>query len=964
MAANRVTIEADGQTPVTTPPVSITARASDRSSVEKVLLGSGIPLNENVTYRVRARNQNATGALDLTGVVLIDTLPAGTEVVNAGGGVHDPAANTVTWDVGGLDAGETATRTLTVRFPDTAFAVGDTVVNHLEMTGTPLGGAPFSKGDQTSHSIELPSSSANFRKGVDGKFVYEGKEAGKTWSFTLANDGNVPMADVSVTDVIPDEVEVTRIRVPRLQGTPAGLNDRVSVFYETNASGGWIGLGGNPYGGTSSSWVDVSGLGLGAGEYITAVRWDFGTLPVGYEVRDFQIRGTILTVDRSGTPVPEGRTVNNTATLSYTDHTGAPRSATDDGNVTVKSVRPVVQLAKSDSPDPVADGGVVTYTVELENHPLAAQDMVEPVLADLLDAGLVYVPGSARVLSKPAGAPDPHFEAIGDYNGTGRTLLRWSWTSAHATAYDLKIGEKFEISFDAEVPDGTIYGNIPNRIHLADWRNAEIDAYNGVSSATDADDLDADSDTGETIFHKQAATRVAGRASMDSIKWVFGQLDSEWSRFPESGETVPGGLADYRLIVENTGNVPIEDAEILDILPIIGDTGVVDLSERDTEWIAALAGPATAPAGVTVYYSRSANPERPDYNSGVVDPEDPDWSTTPPATITEARSLLFVFDGLTIRPGERFELNWPMRAPVGTPTDGRIAWNSFGYKGTRVDTGSELLPSEPNQVGIKVRPDENASYGDYVWLDVNRDGIQDPGEPGLNGIRVDFYEDGPVGGFGDGDRDPSTDRHVGFTVTSDDFDGDPGFYLFPDLDRGEYYAVFSVPDSYTITVPNAGPDDALDSDVGTLAPAGGDAGDRFTDGAFTKALTPITDLDAMEHDRSWDLGLWLPPTGVDIVKTAGTAADGEDLWILPGTPVTYTYTVFPLRAVIGPHPDGMEISWNSAAGYTYHVERSTAPGAGWVDISGPLPSAPPENVFVDNALPAGGAVFYRVWGTK
>ncbi len=882
VATNQVILDADNAGAVTSAPVSITARASNRASADKVLLGSSIPLNENVTYRVSARNAHTSGALNLTGVVMTDELPAGAEFVSAsGGGFHDPVANTVSWTVGNLNAGQTSTETVTIRFPDTAFVVGDMVVNRLKVSGTPLGGALTTLTDQTSHVIELPSASANFGKGVNGRFVYEGKEADKTWNFSLKNTGNVPLANVSVTDVIPDQVDVNRIRVPRLQGTPSGQNDLVRVFYQTSAGGGWIGLPGNPYDGLSSTWVNVSTLALAAGDYVTAIRWDFGTLPVGYETRNFQIRGTILTVDRSGHPVSSGSIINNTASLSYEDHTGTLQSDTNNANLTVKTIRPVVQLAKSDTPDPVDDGGAVSYTVELENHPLAAQAMVNPVLADLLDAKLVYVPGSMQVLSKPTGAPDPHFEAIDNYNGTGQTLLRWSWTGAHATAYDLGIGDKFRITFDAEVPEGTLYGNIPNRIYLADWGNTAIDPYNNISSASDVNDLDGDSDTGESIYHRTASTRVAGRASMDSIKWVLGQLDADWSRYPDSGDTVPGGLADYRLIVENTGNVPIEDAGILDILPIIGDTGVVDLSTRDTEWIAALAGPVTAPPGVTVYYSRSANPERPEFNNGVVSPENPDWSTTPPATITEARSLFFVFDGVTIQPGQQFELSWPMRAPVGTPTDGRIAWNSFGYLGTRVDTGSQLLPSEPNKVGIKVLPDNNASYGDFVWLDGNQNGIQDSGEPGLNGIRVDLYEDGPIGGFGDGVRDPSTDRHVGFTVTSNDFNGDPGFYLFPNLDRGNYYAVFSIPDTYTVTSSDAGTDDRVDSDVDR----------QVVDGSYIKGYTPITDLDANEHDRSWDLGLWLPPSSVDIVKTAGTAADGGEHWVLPGTAVTYTYTI-------------------------------------------------------------------------
>jgi SdrD B-like protein len=40
-----------------------------------------------------------------------------------------------------------------------------------------------------------------------------------------------------------------------------------------------------------------------------------------------------------------------------------------------------------------------------------------------------------------------------------------------------------------------------------------------------------------------------------------------------------------------------------------------------------------------------------------------------------------------------------------------------------------------------------ASVGDFVWDDGDRDGIQDPGEPGLGGVQVVVYDrfGNPVG---------------------------------------------------------------------------------------------------------------------------------------------------------------------------------------------------------------------------
>jgi hypothetical protein len=135
------------------------------------------------------------------------------------------------------------------------------------------------------------------------------------------------------------------------------------------------------------------------------------------------------------------------------------------------------------------------------------------------------------------------------------------------------------------------------------------------------------------------------------------------------------------------------------------------------------------------------------------------------------QSLKFDFGSIVLQPGDSLILAWPMRAPVNAPTNNEIAWNSFGYIGTRTDNNQTLLPSEPLKVGIVVQPLDPAIYGDYVWLDIDQDGIQDGGESGISGVRVDLYKDN-----GDGISNPLTDLWVGFTIT----DGG-GYYLFPNL---------------------------------------------------------------------------------------------------------------------------------------------------------------------------------------
>ncbi len=89
-----------------------------------------------------------------------------------------------------------------------------------------------------------------------------------------------------------------------------------------------------------------------------------------------------------------------------------------------------------------------------------------------------------------------------------------------------------------------------------------------------------------------------------------------------------------------------------------------------------------------------------------------------------------------------------------------------------------------------------ASIGDYVWEDVNGNGIQEPGEQGMEGVTVTLY-------------DAVSSNMVATTSTSDS-----GAYLFTGIPAGTYFVGFAnLPLGYQFTVANQGADDAVDSDA-------------------------------------------------------------------------------------------------------------------------------------------------------
>ena len=69
--------------------------------------------------------------------------------------------------------------------------------------------------------------------------------------------------------------------------------------------------------------------------------------------------------------------------------------------------------------------------------------------------------------------------------------------------------------------------------------------------------------------------------------------------------------------------------------------------------------------------------------------------------------------------------------------------------------------------------------GDYCWVDLNRDGLQAAGEPGLAGVRIELMRDGET---------------IAETVTND-----YGYYRFPDLYPAEYVLKVHAPAEVTPT---------------------------------------------------------------------------------------------------------------------------------------------------------------------
>lgn len=101
---------------------------------------------------------------------------------------------------------------------------------------------------------------------------------------------------------------------------------------------------------------------------------------------------------------------------------------------------------------------------------------------------------------------------------------------------------------------------------------------------------------------------------------------------------------------------------------------------------------------------------------------------------------------------------------------------------------------------VMVTIDDKVQIGDYVWLDENRNGLQDDNETGINDVKVTLHQcDG---------------SEIASTYTANSASGEAGAYNFDVCpNSGLYYVVFGyAPDGLEFTSMNAG-DDAYDSDA-------------------------------------------------------------------------------------------------------------------------------------------------------
>lgn len=126
-----------------------------------------------------------------------------------------------------------------------------------------------------------------------------------------------------------------------------------------------------------------------------------------------------------------------------------------------------------------------------------------------------------------------------------------------------------------------------------------------------------------------------------------------------------------------------------------------------------------------------------------------------------------------------------------------------------------------------------AKIGDYVWKDLNGNGVQDVIEPGMAGVKVELYN-------------CDTGALVGTTTTDVN-----GYYFFSNLAAGNYKVKFYSPTGYGFTLKNQGAD-SFDSDADPVT----GVTDCFYVAVGDANLTIDAGLNKMAGGCTFTIGYW------------------------------------------------------------------------------------------------------------
>ncbi len=604
------------------------------------------------------------------------------------------------------------------------------------------------------------------------------------------------MASAQTGNVIPRTIELTDLQlsielndgttyVPEpdeIEWNSIQINHSVVYFeYQTALGGGvWthdpsiIGNAHRPFPAVST------------GDYITSFRFrGSGFIHPSDNINAY----VYLTVKRRDPALEHYKRIINDMTATITMSNGAVLTGTAQAVVPVNYSQIIVTEIVSTAVDDLTinPGGTANVRATLR---IASGTTMTVTGTDMF---VVIPPGFDLTTVRDNGVPlNPlEYTVTQNWHAMGQSLLRVPIKYNELS----KAGDPFYYSLECDVDPFILPGahnfDFWYVINSEQANNAEITHYAIGTTAPDIYDFDQDGDKEERVAMQTLQVTVTSAHVVNVVKLSKGPRDADFD--PDNDTRITAGeMFQYRHSVRNDSPDPITNLVMIDIFPYLGD-------DFGSQWRPILNAPIIPPPGADIKYSLSDDPSMVPIGPGGTGA----WLDNPPADISTVRSIRIDFGSRVFQPGESATLTNDMLGPVGTPLE-KTCFNSIRYIASAIIGGS-LVPylpaySPPAYARVTMTQGTN-TIGDYVWSDLNGNGIQDPGEPGLNGIIVELYD-------GNGTL-------LQTTLSADHpVVGTTGYYLFAGIMDGTYCVKFDPEplNGNLLTIQHAGSDPDLDSD--------------------------------------------------------------------------------------------------------------------------------------------------------
>lgn len=407
------------------------------------------------------------------------------------------------------------------------------------------------------------------------------------------------------------------------------------------------------------------------------------------------------------------------------------------------------------------EGDVITYTITLTNTG-GANPMVDPVIMDKLPTEVSPMEtGSIKDyfnISMPAGVKLSSDSGLKTYNKDKYAVLGFKGK--------LEAGQEITVTFDARVKEDMV--SVDNLIHN---EAAASSAKKGYGVEGNIDSASFKNNAGEWprqnteysalmgYLDKEAYGYITSKADKtiernDGItirKYVQGEADKDTGYRSFISNTIPNGMVNYKIIVQNTGDNTISNLRVADLLPQTGDSVVT--TDRVTKW-------RPIPTGQYKIYKVDQNEKESEaspviytatgaVNTALIDnarnfaTEGSGWTLGGYGSNTTATAIGFDFGSLTLKKGEYVVIELYMKAPESGDFAGTFASNDaaayYQIYGTNVDQDKITSNTVHSAYHKKL-----VGMGGTVFLDKKMDGLRDSDDKLISGIPVKLhvYEDG------------------------------------------------------------------------------------------------------------------------------------------------------------------------------------------------------------------------------